>query len=176
MSLKVLCAGCSSEERERAESDVRRALGTRTDAAQWTVSLVKVAGRWSVTLARPSAGTLTCVAPEGRLAEAIRDALGGPPGRGPTPETPSAPAARPAPSAPARSAMGAGRGASGTRGPQTSRHTCMSCREAFVVICDAAPDEAEETVAVACPHCWHRNYVLVPESAAETRDFTAEKA
>ena len=32
MSLKVMCAGCSAEERERAESDVRRALGARYHA------------------------------------------------------------------------------------------------------------------------------------------------
>ena len=40
---------------------------------------------------------------------------------------------------------------------------------------EAGPDEGEETVPVACPHCWHRNYVLVAESAAETREYTAEK-
>jgi len=28
---------------------------------------------------------------------------------------------------------------------------------------------------VACPHCWHRNYVLMAERAAESREFTAEK-
>ena len=29
MSVKVLCAGCSKEEREQAEADVRKALADR---------------------------------------------------------------------------------------------------------------------------------------------------
>jgi DNA-directed RNA polymerase subunit RPC12/RpoP len=169
MSLKLLCAGCSQEEREQAEADVRRALGARADGAVWTVSLVKVAGQWSVTLAHPPAATITCVAPVGRLADSIRDLLGG--GGPPAPGRPAAPAA----AAP-------GRGASPTRAPAPGRgtaraaqHTCDSCRAPFVVRYESGPDEAEETVPVACPHCWHRNHVLVAESAAESREYTAEK-
>ena len=41
---------------------------------------------------------------------------------------------------------------------------------------EARGDESEETVPVACPHCWARNYVLVAESAAESREYTAEKS
>jgi DNA-directed RNA polymerase subunit RPC12/RpoP len=160
MSLKILCAGCSQEEREQAESDVRRALGSRADGAAWTVSLVKVAGRWSVTLAHPPAATITCVAPEGRLAAAIGELLGG---GGPVSPAAARPSAASAPS-------GGGRGRA-----QATHHVCESCREAFVVRYEAAPDESEETVPVACPHCWHRNHVLVSESAAESREYTAEK-
>lgn len=164
MSLKILCAGCSQEEREQAESDVRRALGSRADGAAWTVSLVKVAGRWSVTLAHPPAATITCVAPAGRLADAIVELLGG---GGPV-SAAAKPGAKPAAPAPPG---GPGRG-----GAQATHHVCESCREAFVVRYEAAPDESEETVPVACPHCWHRNHVLVSESAAESREYTAEKS
>jgi hypothetical protein len=157
MSLKILCAGCSPEEREQAESDVRRGLGARIEGAAWTVSLVKVQTRWSVTLARPPAATITCVATDGSLADAIRDAVGG-----------AAPSAAAAPAAGRGGAVGAG-------GAQSIQHECEACHEAFVVRYEAAPDESEETVPVACPHCWHRNYVLVAESAAESRDYTAEK-
>jgi hypothetical protein len=170
MSLKILCAGCSQEEREQAESDVRRALGARADGAAWTVSLVKVQNRWSVTMAHPPAATITCIAPEGRLAEAIRDLLGG---GGPAPSAPAAgkaPAPGKAPAAPPRG------GAAPRRGGRATQHQCDSCRETFVVRYESsAPDESEETVPVACPYCWHRNYVLVAESAAESRDYTAEK-
>jgi DNA-directed RNA polymerase subunit RPC12/RpoP len=172
MSLKILCAGCSQEEREQAESDVRRALGSRADGAAWTVSLVKVAGRWSVTLAHPPAATITCVAPQGRLADAIGELLGGggPPVAAAAKSPVSAAAAR-SPAAPAA------RGGAPARGRgQATHHECESCREPFVVRYEAGPDEAEETVPVACPHCWHRNYVLVAESAAETREYTAEKS
>jgi DNA-directed RNA polymerase subunit RPC12/RpoP len=62
------------------------------------------------------------------------------------------------------------------RGTRAIQHTCDSCRETFVVRYESLPDEAEETVPVACPHCWHRNYVLVAESAAESREYTAEKS
>jgi hypothetical protein len=76
MSLKVMCAGCSAEERERAESDVRRALGPRAEGDEtWIVSVVNVARRLSVTLDGPGIRALTCTAAPGQLADAIRDAL-----------------------------------------------------------------------------------------------------
>jgi DNA-directed RNA polymerase subunit RPC12/RpoP len=165
MSLKVLCAGCGPDEREQAESDVRRALGARVDGATWTVSLVKVQRRWSVTLAHPPAAVVTCTAPENGLAEAIRDALGG--------GAPAHPASgSPPPSATAPGARGPARATA----QRASQHSCAACHEGFVVRYEAGPDESEETVPVACPHCWHRNYVLVAESAAESREYTAEKS
>ena len=42
MGLKLLCAGCSKDERETAEALVRKALGRRTEGGAWTVSLVRV--------------------------------------------------------------------------------------------------------------------------------------
>jgi hypothetical protein len=134
------------------------------EGASWTVSLVKVQRRWSVTLAHPPAAVITCSAPEGGLAEAIRDALGG--GTGAPAGGPAARAAGAAPQAPPRVAAS----------QHATRHSCASCHEAFVVRYEAGADESEETVPVACPHCWHRNYVLVAESAAETREYTAEKS
>jgi hypothetical protein len=163
MPLKVLLAGCSKEEREQAESQVRQALGRRADGSPWTVSLVRIAGQWSVTLDSPSEGVraLTLVAPEGRLREAIVQALGGP--------SPSAGTPRAAPAAPARAGPS-------RAGEQRGPSRCSKCGQGFVVVYDAAPDEPEETVAVACPHCWQVNHVLVAEGAAETRDYRAEKA
>jgi hypothetical protein len=161
MSLKVLCAGCSPDERDQAEAEVRRALGARLDQARWTVSLVKVQSRWSVTMAHPPAATITCVAPAGQLEGAIRDALGG----GPAPSAPPAGSfPRAAPASP-----------SAGRGQRATQHECASCHAPFVVRYEAGGDESEETVPVACPHCWARNYVLVAESAAESREYTAEK-
>jgi hypothetical protein len=76
MSLKVMSAGCSAEEKERAESDVRRALGPRAESTEtWVVSVVSVANRWSVTVDGPGIHALHCTANPGRLSEAIRDAL-----------------------------------------------------------------------------------------------------
>ena len=149
MGLKLLCAGCSKEEREHAETQVRQALGRRAEGGPWTVSVVKVGGQWSVTLDGPSSGvrSLTLVAPQGRLRETIVDAL-----------------AAPAPAGRARSAQG--------RSPLQ----CEKCRKTFVVVYEALPDEGEESVPVACPHCWQVNHVLVAESAAEAKDYRAEKA
>ncbi len=107
MSLKVMCAGCSAEERERAESDVRRALGARaTGSETWIVSVINLQSRWSVTLDGPGIRALNCAATPGRLAEAIQEALqsrapaGAGPVAAPAPPAATAPAAKP-PAAPA---------------------------------------------------------------------------
>jgi len=152
MGLKLLLAGCSKAEREHAEAAVRQALGDRAEGGAWTVSLVKVAGQWSVTVDGPSSGprALTFVAPPGRLREALTEALD---------------AAAPPPRAlQARSAE--------------NRNACQcgKCGSAFLVSYEAVPGEGEESVPVACPHCWQVNHVLVAESAAEARDYRAEKA
>ena len=54
MSLKILCAGCSSEERAAVEAGVRAGLGDRARRDPWTVSLVKFGTGWSVTLDGPT--------------------------------------------------------------------------------------------------------------------------
>src|SRR5688500_17955962 len=99
MSLKGMCAGCSAEERERAESDVRRALGPRAATSEtWIVSVINLQSRWSVTLDGPGIRALNCTAPPGRLAEAILEALQSklPAATAPAPSAP-APAAGAAP-------------------------------------------------------------------------------
>jgi hypothetical protein len=103
MSLKVMCAGCSVEEREHAESDVRRALGARASGSEtWIVSVINLQSRWSVTLDGPGIRALNCTAPPGRLAEAIQEALqariGAPPAAA-APSSPAVPAAAAAPAA-----------------------------------------------------------------------------
>jgi hypothetical protein len=163
MSVKVLCAGCSKEEREQAEADVRRVLADRAVGDEWMVSLVKLADRWSVTLDAPAARMrgVTLVAPQGRLADAIRDALRQTPASGGPARTAPA-AARPA-AAPTPAASG-------------GRLVCEKCGGGFVVVCDSQAGESLETAPVACPHCWHVNRVLIDAEAAFTRDYRAEKA
>jgi len=95
-----MCAGCSAEERERAESDVRRALGARAGSSEtWIVSVINLQSRWSVTLDGPGIRALNCTAPPGRLAEAIQEALQTRIGAPPAAAAPAAPPAvsRPAP-------------------------------------------------------------------------------
>src|SRR5688500_16247068 len=104
MSLKIMCAGCSKDEREQAESDVRKALGARADGSEtWIVSVVKVQGRWSVTLDGPAIRALTCTAPPGHLGQAIREALDAKTATAAPAATPAA-ASRPAPASPAAAA------------------------------------------------------------------------
>src|SRR6266446_4676420 len=156
MGLKVMCAGCSKEERDIAENAVRQALGKRAQSGAWTISLVKITGRWSVTVDEPSSGirALTLVAPQGRLRETIAGALERPEDAVPeraagagsalTPppvreRTP--PPARQRTPPPARARGGGGR----------SPCQCEKCRLDFVVIYETVRDEGETSAPVACP-------------------------
>lgn len=154
MTLTLLCAGCSSGEREQAEADVRAAMAHRPAAEAWTVSLVKIGGRWSVTLDGPGYRAVSLVAEAGRLRKSLSEVLG---------ESPQ-------PSAPAASSTG-----TSATFLARDRHRCGSCGRPFEVLYETAPDEAQEMAAVACPHCWAKTTVLVGESAAYTRAFRAEK-
>jgi hypothetical protein len=156
VGLKVLCAGCSNEEKERAESTVRHALGSRTSSGAWNVSLVKVGPQWSVTLDAPDSGlrAVTFTAAADRLPETIvkfvRDLGGGP---AEPPPGPAEPLER-----------------------HEGRWECASCHGAFVVLYEAVPGEGQANVAVACPHCWHVNRLPIGENAAAVQDYRAEKA
>jgi DNA-directed RNA polymerase subunit RPC12/RpoP len=202
MSLKVMCAGCSVEERERAESDVRRALGARAAGGEtWIVSVINLQSRWSVTLDGPGIRALNCTAPPGRLAEAIQEALQGrtgappaaatpsraasPPTRAPAPAAaapaPPRPASPPTP-APSSTPSAGNSGTAGARsvlspasGPRRDGHECAQCHQRFAVTFEAISGEIEHLTPVACPHCWHMNRVLVGETAADTSDYRAEK-
>ncbi len=155
MGLKLLCAGCSKDEKDVAEVSVREALGRKVEDGSWVVSLVRITDRWSITVDAPAHGLrgLALVAPQGRIRDTIAEALGGPA---------SAMGTMGAMAAPAAVARGA--------------HRCDGCSRSFVVVYDVHGDEGEESAPVACPHCWHVNHVLVGENAAETRDYRAEKA
>jgi hypothetical protein len=104
-----------------------------------------------------------------------------PPARTPSPpataRSPSTPAGR-APAPPAgRAPSPAARvpSSSSRPGERQDRYDCQYCGGAFVVIYDASPGSGEETVAVACPHCWKNSHVMVAEGAALSRDYRAEK-
>lgn len=182
MGLKIMCAGCSKEERDQAESEVKRALRHVPAGQAWTVSLVKMRGQWSVTLDAPAAEVraVTVLAHESRLGESIAEALrnseisrtAATPASSRPPVTPAsrppvAPASRP-PAAPAPRPTAPPAGSS-------ERLQCEKCGRLFRVIYEVHPGEPLEEAPVACPHCWHGNRVRVGAEAAQSRDYRAEK-
>jgi len=162
MSLKILCAGCSSEERALIEAGVRAGLGERTRRDPWTVSLVKFGTGWSVTVDGPTIkGRRTSFMVPGpagpqALADAVRSAA-----------DPSAPVASDTPSA----GWAAPVDAEGRRDP----HKCDVCGGQYVLVYDAEPNEPLEDAPVACPHCWQVGKVQVARSASIGRDYRADK-
>jgi hypothetical protein len=183
MSLRILCAGCSKPEREAVEAEVAAALGTRARNDPWTVSLVKIGDRWSVTLEGPDRATrgTAFMAPRTRLRESIAEALGkGAPAAAVAAPASAAPAgASPARAAPASAAPRSPRPASpvvsGPRGERRDRHDCSKCRKSYVIVYDAEAGEATETVPVACPRCWQIDHVAVAQSAGLSADYRVEK-
>jgi hypothetical protein len=161
MSLKILCAGCSSEERAAVEAGVRAGLGERTRRDPWTVSLVKFGSGWSVTLDGPTLkGRRTSFMVPGSagpqaLAEAVRSAA-----------DPNAPMAAAAVSGWAEPVDPEGR-----RDP----HKCELCGGGYVLVYEAEKDEPLEDAPVACPHCWQIGKVQVSRSASIGRDYRADK-
>jgi DNA-directed RNA polymerase subunit RPC12/RpoP len=169
MSLKILCAGGSKEEKEAVETAVRAGIGPRPAAETWTVSLVKVGRQWSVTLDGPekSFPRATFVAGEGRLREAISESLaqrrlGG--GRAA------------APTGGASVPTGGATAVSGRAGQRRNAYTCQQCGKAFSVSYDVESGEGEETVPAACPHCWQIENVKVGITAAVNNDYRVDKA
>lgn len=163
MGLKIMCAGCSKDEREQAEATVRRALGPAADTDAWTVSLVKLGTQWSVRLdALTVPGRArTLMAPEGKLAESIAEAV-----RGAELDRPASPLATPAASPPAAAAAP----------PETAGGiACLKCGRAFTVVYDVHAGEPLREAPVACPYCWHVNRVPIGVEAAESSDYRAEK-
>lgn len=153
-----MCAGCSAEERERAESDVRRALGARASGGEtWIVSVINLQSRWSVTLDGPGIRALNCTASPGRLAESIEQALqakiGAPPAASAPPPAaraapaPAAPAAPPARTGAAPTAPGRVPAAPPT--PAAGRAATPPTRAAAPVPAPAAPRPGATTPAPA---------------------------
>jgi len=164
MSLKIMCAGCSMEERAVVEAGVRAGLGDRPRRDPWTVSLVKFGNGWSVTLDGPTVnGRRTSFMVPGSagpsaFAEAVRSAA-----------DPSAPAPQSAGSAAqARSAPAVPQGRRDT-------HKCGMCGGVYVLVYEAEPDEPLEDAPVACPHCWQILKVQVARSVSFDRDYRADK-
>jgi hypothetical protein len=164
MSLKILCAGCSSEERFALEAGVRAGLGERTHLDPWTVSLVKFGSGWSVTLDGPTLkGRRTSFlvpAPAGpqAVAEAVRCAA-----------DPATAAVLTPFAAPDRSA------AVLTPEGRRDSHRCGMCGGQYVIVYEAEPDEPLEDAPVACPHCWQIVKVQVARSVSFDRDYRADK-
>jgi hypothetical protein len=163
MSLKILVAGCSSEERSALEAGVRAGLGERTRRDPWTVSLVKFGTGWSVTLDGPTlAGRRTSFmvpAPAGpdAVAAAVRTA------------------ADPQAAAPQTSAANRPASAALAPGGHRESHACGVCGGQYVLEYESEPDEPLEEAPVACPHCWQICKVQVARSASLGRDYRADK-
>jgi hypothetical protein len=168
MSLKILCAGCSKQEREAVEVEVAAGLGARARNDPWTVSLVKIGDRWSVTLEGPDRATrgAAFMASQGRLRQAIAEVL--------NQSAPAAPAAA-APSGAGRPVRAPGAPAAGPGGQRRDRHECSKCKKPYVIVYDTEAGEPTETVPVACPRCWQIDHVAVAQSAGLTADYKVEK-
>jgi hypothetical protein len=157
--LKLLLAGVDSDTRGLVESAVRHALGSRAVSESWTVSLVRIAGKWSVTLdgPEPRLRNLSFTADDDRLSTAIREAIGAPPAAGAAAGSAAAPIASP-----------------GTEA--RVHHVCERCQQRFVVAYEPRPGETKVLAAVACPHCWEISHLEIGDWAAAGRDYRAEKA
>jgi hypothetical protein len=162
--LKLLLAGVDSDTRGLVESAVRHALGARAVSETWTVSLVRIANKWSVTLdgPEPRFRNLSFTADQDRLSTAIREAIGAP-GTG---------SVGPAATAPATASAAHATAASGEA---RARHTCERCQQSFSVVYESRPGEGKTLAAVACPHCWELNHLEIGAWAAAGKDFRAEK-
>jgi hypothetical protein len=162
MSLKILCAGCSSEERALVEAGVRAGLGERTRRDPWTVSLVKSGSGWSITLDGPTIkGRRTSfVVPGPAGPQAVADAVS-------SAADPSASVT----SVASASAWAAPVDPEGRR----DTHKCAVCGGQYLVVYEAEPDEPLEDAPVACPHCWQVGKVQIARSASIGRDYRADK-
>ena len=167
MSLNVMIAGCSKDERKRIDAAVRAAFTGRPDEEPWNVSLVNVANQWSIDIdgPEPQFKGMSLVAPTSDLTASLQQALTGRRSgwkrRGIGNGTPAAPSGNGgAPSAPA--------------GARKDRHECEECAAAFEVIFDQQAGEPEELCPVACPACWHVNKVPIAEAAGATGDYRAQ--
>ena len=161
MSLKILCAGCSTDERAEVEASVRAGIGTRPTREPWIVSVVKVGERWSVTLNGPQDGNggRSFLVPAGEIRRSIADALNGEPVR-----------------ATAGSSGIAVPVAAGSSRECRDAHLCARCKKPFAVFYQAEPGEGMEKAPVACPHCWAIGHVDLATSAALSRDYRVDKA
>jgi hypothetical protein len=159
-ALRIMVAGVDKDARGSVEASVRQALGSRVGSGPWSVSVVNLAGKWSVTLDGDRLRGVSFVADSDRLADTIREAVeGGRTAAADGPATPDAPAASRASPAEAR-----------------DPHVCEHCGKAVLVVYERQPDESQQLAPLACPHCWRIGHVRVGVWAAAGRDYRAEKA
>jgi hypothetical protein len=161
MSVKILCAGCSTDERTAVEASVRAGVGLRPPRETWNVSVVKVGDRWSVTVNGPedSGRGRSFLVPTGEIRRSIADALGQTSG----------------PSGAVDRAAASATSAGPARDCRDS-HMCERCKKPFVVLYQAEPGEGMERAPVACPHCWAIGHVDIATSAALSRDYRVDGA
>jgi DNA-directed RNA polymerase subunit RPC12/RpoP len=160
--LKILVAGVDKDARGPIEACVREALSRRASSELWTVSLVKLGRRWSVTLHGPSDRTrnVSLTAEEGALAHAIRCAID---------------ADATAPALMHAATPGVPPSAAQPLLVQDS-YVCDQCHRGLVVAYESRPDEPKELAPIACPHCWQISQVEIGAWAAAGRDYRCEKA
>ena len=158
--LKILVAGLDKDARGPVEACVRQAFGSRAISEPWTVSLVKLGARWSVTLHGPShrSRSVSFTADEDGIAQAIRRAID-------ADATAPALSLVPTPAVPL------------PEGPVIVQesHVCEQCRGPLLVAYESRPGEAKELAPVACPHCWQISHVAIGAWAAAGRDYRCEK-
>lgn len=162
-TLKILVAGVDKDARALVEDTVRRALGSRAVSEPWTVSLVRLGAKWSVTLDGPGDRfrNVSFTADEDRLGVTIREFVEG--NQGGSAGAPAARAAAVPASAP-------------PLGEVRDRHVCERCHQAVLVVYESQPDEPRQRAPLACPHCWTINQVEIGAWAAAGGDYRAEKA
>jgi hypothetical protein len=163
-------AGVDKDERAQVEARVRQALGSLASSGPWSVSLVKLAGKWSVTLNGPGERlrSVSFSTDDARLQDAIRHAV----------ESDRESAARAVEGV--RESAARGRAASAPSTPSAGeardQHVCPQCQKAVIVVYETQPGEPRVSAPLACPHCWHVSQVEVGAWAAAGRDYRAEKA
>lgn len=151
-------AGVDKDERGEIEAAVRQGVGSRAASEPWSVSVVQLAGKWSVTVDGGGLGSASAMADRESLADAIRGLVGG----GAAVVGPSAGAA--------------GRVVATSPSEVRDRHSCERCGQGMLVVYEAQPDEPKEVAPVACPHCWTIGHFEVGAWAAAGREYRCEKA
>ena len=156
-ALKIMVAGVDKDARGAVEAAVRRGLGPHADSGPWSVSVVSLAGKWSVTLDGPGDRLrgVSFVADPSRLADAIREAVGDHAGAPPGPASPGAVGQAPT--------------------EARDRHVCDGCGKSMLVVYERQPEEAKQLAPLACPHCWKIGHVEVGVWAATGGEYRAEK-
>lgn len=156
--VKILVAGVDKESKGAVEAAVREGLRSQDGVGPWSVSVVSLTGKWSVTLDGPGEQLrgVSFIADGDRLAEAIREVVSGHDG---APAGSATPEVAPGPTTEAR-----------------ENHECKQCGKGWVVVYESRPDEPRELAPVACPHCWKVGHVEVGAWAAAGGDYRAERA